>query len=78
MQANKVGYCHYHKYPLTARQMRLHGCLHKKGAWCKRFEPNLEHQWWISRLNRGRSKRMAEPFKNKGLGVLAENESVDN
>ena len=25
----KAGFCHYHRYTLTLRQMRLHGCLNK-------------------------------------------------
>lgn len=61
----KVGYCHYHKYGLTVRQMKLHGCLQKHGAWCKRFEPNLEHQWWVERVSRGHSKEALKPFINK-------------
>lgn len=61
----KVGYCHYHRYSLTLRQMRLHGCLQKNGAWCKRFEPNLEHQWWKDRIAKGRSKEAIAPFVMK-------------
>lgn len=48
----RAGFCHYHKYTLTVRQMRNHGCLQKNGAWCKRFEPNLEHPWWRDRMKK--------------------------
>ena len=57
----KAGFCHYHHYTLTFRQMRNHKCLQKKNGWCKRFEPNLEHPWWKERLQR-RSKEVAKPF----------------
>lgn len=59
----KVGFCHYHKYPLTLRQMRLHGCLRKNGEWCKRFIPNLDHPFWKDRLEKGKSKKYAHRLK---------------
>lgn len=63
----KAGYCHYHKYTLTVRQMKRHGCLTKHGMWCKRFEPNLNHDWWKQRIVKGRSKEAVKPFvKKKG------------
>ena len=61
----KAGFCHYHKYTLTFRQMRKHGCLNKHGTWCKRFEPNLDHPWWKDRLEAGRSKDVSKPFTRK-------------
>lgn len=60
----KAGFCHYHKYTLTFRQMRNHKCLQKNGTWCKRFEPNINHPYWIDRLQR-RSKQVGKPYIKK-------------
>lgn len=72
----KAGFCHYHKYSLTVHQMKLHGCLCKHGAWCKRFEPNLEHEWWKKRIEKGRSLEQIESFIKKGKDN--EKSSMDN
>lgn len=61
----KAGFCHYHRYTLTLRQMRLHGCLNKNGSWCKRFEPNLDHQWWKDKIKRGRARELTKRFVKK-------------
>lgn len=75
----KAGYCHYHKYTLTLRQMRKHGCLRKHGSWCKRFEPYLDHDWWKIRLEQGRSVNMAKPFIKKGAkDVVEESDQTDS
>lgn len=63
----KAGFCHYHHYTLTFRQMRAHGCLQRQDGWCKRFEPNISHPWWIERLNR-RSRVVGKPFRKKMKG----------
>lgn len=46
-----VAYCKYHKWRMSARQIRAKGCLHKEtsASRCPHLEPYKQHQFWVGR-----------------------------
>lgn len=48
-KSKRVAYCRYHRWPLSARQVRAKGCLNKCGQRCRYLIRNEEHEWWRQR-----------------------------
>ncbi len=43
-----VGFCKYHRWRMSAAQVKNKGCLFKEntGFWCRHFRPRLESSFW--------------------------------
>ena len=62
-----VGFCHYHKTPLTPNIIKTHGCLKKNGgAHCTRMQ-KYDCDYWHKRATR---KQRAKDERNKRFAEL--------